>query len=368
MKRKIAVVIAFCLCLSVLAAGLAEGSHADDFLGGLSKAWDGLLGMASDAGKAVSDWANETGVTEWAENAAQDVTNWANESGVTEWAENAARDVTNWANESGVTEWAEGAADDIQTFARDNGPAIGAWFSQAGENIGKALDSLVNPNGNQAKEAPEAAKAAETAVVPETPETSEAAVVPVVPEATEVPEAAEAHEEAGAAPFAYEHDPRLNPKAMKDIVENPDAVYGFSPSPDSTRLGEFADAIDWTDPEQVAEARATRQAYHDSLSGLYRMIEAMLTEAKPVEEIARAVSQRRNELRIEAAQDDPEKLEILKKSNLETYGNENGPTVEWLYEKYGSWQTVMEKALGTNVGMDVCLGFYDELYELYDIG
>ena len=56
MKRKIAVVIAFCLCLSVLAAGLAEGSHADDFLGGLSKAWDGLLGMASDAGKAVSDW------------------------------------------------------------------------------------------------------------------------------------------------------------------------------------------------------------------------------------------------------------------------------------------------------------------------
>ena len=351
MKRKIAVVIAFCLCLSVLAAGLAEGSHADDFLGGLSKAWDGLLGMASDAGKAVSDWANETGVTEW--------------------AENAARDVTNWANESGVTEWAEGAADDIQTFARDNGPAIGAWFSQAGENIGKALDSLVNPNGNRAKEAPEAAKAAETAVVPETPETSEAAVVPVVPEAAEAPEtpeAAEAHEEAGAAPFAYEHDPRLNPKAMKDIVENPDAVYGFSPSPDSTRLGEFADAIDWTDPEQVAEARATRQAYHDSLSGLYRMIEAMLTEAKPVEEIARAVSQRRNELRIEAAQDDPEELEILKKSNLETYGNENGPTAEWLYEKYGSWQTVMEKALGTNVGMDVCLGFYDELYELYDIG
>ena len=354
MKRKIAVVIAFCLCLSVLAAGLAEGSHADDFLGGLSKAWDGLLGMASDAGKAVSDWANETGVTEW--------------------AENAARDVTNWANESGVTEWAEGAADDIQTFARDNGPAIGAWFSQAGENIGKALDSLVNPNGNRAKEAPEAAeapKAAETAVVPETPETSEAAVVPVVPEAAEAPEtpeAAEAHEEAGAAPFAYEHDPRLNPKAMKDIVENPDAVYGFSPSPDSTRLGEFADAIDWTDPEQVAEARATRQAYHDSLSGLYRMIEAMLTEAKPVEEIARAVSQRRNELRIEAAQDDPEKLEILKKSNLETHGNENGPTAEWLYEKYGSWQTVMEKALGTNVGMDVCLGLYDEYYELYDIG
>ena len=69
--------------------------------------------------------------------------------------------------------------------------------------------------------------------------------------------------------FAYEHDPRENPNAMKDIVENPDAVYGFSPSPDSTRLKEYADAIDWTDPEQVAEARAVRQSYHDSSLGGY---------------------------------------------------------------------------------------------------
>ena len=36
--------------------------------------------------------------------------------------------------------------------------------------------------------------------------------------------------------FAYEHDPRDNPEAMKDIIYNPAAVYGFSPSPDSTRL------------------------------------------------------------------------------------------------------------------------------------
>ena len=105
--------------------------------------------------------------------------------------------------------------------------------------------------------------------------------------------------------FAYRNDPRDNPEAMKDIVENPDAVYGFSPNPDSPRLGEFADAIDWTDPDQVAGARAQRQEYHDSMSELYRMIEDMLAEARPVEEIARAVSQRRNELRLEAYADDP---------------------------------------------------------------
>ena len=170
-----------------------------------------------------------------------------------------------------------------------------------------------------------------------------------------------------AAGFTYVHDPRDNPEAMKDIVVNPDAVYGFSPSPDSTRLKDFVNAIDWTDPKQVAEARAQRQAYHDSMSELYRMIEEMLGQGKDVETIARAVSQRRNELRLEAYKDDPKGLALTKKSNLETYGNELGPTADSLYEKYGSWQKVLEKALGTNPGMDACLGFYDEYYDLYDI-
>ncbi|MBR1709930.1 MAG: hypothetical protein IJ719_14065 [Clostridia bacterium] len=175
-----------------------------------------------------------------------------------------------------------------------------------------------------------------------------------------------AESDAGSG-FTYEHDPRDNPKAMMDIVENLEAVYGFSPSPDSTRLKEYADAIDWTDPEQVAEARAVRQSYHDSMSELYRMIEDMLHEGKDVETIARAVSQRRNELRLEAVADDPDQLALTKKGNLDTYGDELGPTADSLYEKYGSWQTVLEKALGTNAGMDACLGFYDEYYDLYDI-
>ena len=167
--------------------------------------------------------------------------------------------------------------------------------------------------------------------------------------------------------FTYEHDPRDNPKAMKDIVYNPDAVYGFSPSPDSTRLKEYVDAIDWTNAKEVAEARAQRQAYLDSMAGLYRLIEKLLTEGKDVETIARAVSQLRNEIRIESYADDPEGLETVKKSNLETYGDEMGPSADFLYEKYGSWQTVLEKALSTNMGMDACLGFYDELYDYYDL-
>ena len=30
-------------------------------------------------------------------------------------------------------------------------------------------------------------------------------------------------------------------------------------------------------------------------------------------------------------------------------------------------ETVLEKALSTNAGMDACLGFYDEYYDFYDI-
>jgi glucose-1-phosphatase len=155
---------------------------------------------------------------------------------------------------------------------------------------------------------------------------------------------------------------------MRDIVVNPDAVYGFSPSgAEESTLKEYVDAIDWTNWDQVEKARAQRQEYHDSLQELYEMIMTMVEEDLDVETIARAVSQRRNEIRMESYTDDPEGLELVKKRNLEVYGNENGPTPEFLFEKYGSWEMVLIKALGTNPGMDACLGFYDEYYDLYDL-
>ena len=119
--------------------------------------------------------------------------------------------------------------------------------------------------------------------------------------------------------FHYAHDPRDNPNAMKDIIVNSDAVYGFSPNPDSTRLGEYAGSIDWTDPDQVAEARQQRADYLASMSELYRMIEDMLGQARSVEEIARAVSKRRNELRLEAYKDDPEGLASLEIKDFDNY-------------------------------------------------
>lgn len=190
------------------------------------------------------------------------------------------------------------------------------------------------------------------------------------PDGSQAQERAESHgpvkddpqPETGA--FKYVHDPRENPRAMVDIVENPNAVYGFSPSPDSDRLAPYAD-YDWTDPKFVAKAQQTRRDYHKSMDPLLDILYRMRAENASIEEMARAVSAERNRLRIESYKDDPEGLAKLRESNLKTYGNEDGPTPESLFEKYGSWTEVLQKSFATNMGMDACCGLYDEMYPLY---
>ncbi|MGG3524316.1 hypothetical protein [Bacillus pseudomycoides] len=68
----------------------------------------------------------------------------------------------------------------------------------------------------------------------------------------------------GDTKFTYKNNPMDNPKAIKDILENPDEVYGFSPNPDSTRIGKYTNKIDWSDFDQVEIAKQTRQAYHEA--------------------------------------------------------------------------------------------------------
>lgn len=164
----------------------------------------------------------------------------------------------------------------------------------------------------------------------------------------------------------YIHDPMENPRAAADIVVNPNAVYGYSPSPDSENLKEYADH-DWSDPVFVEEMRKQREEFHDSIKELYGMITAMKTAGADVKDIAIAVSSGRNELRLESYNNDPDGLAEFKKSNLEKYGNENGGTPEYYYKKYGSWETIIEKALSSNPGADACLGLYDEYYDTYFI-
>ena len=164
--------------------------------------------------------------------------------------------------------------------------------------------------------------------------------------------------------FTYVHDPRENPAAMADIIENANAVYGFSPDPESQRLGSYAE-YDWTDPEFVAKAQKDRRAYHESMDSMTDILYRMRDEGASIEEMARAVSEERNRLRLESYKDDSEGLAEVRESNLKTYGHEDGPTPDELFEKYGSWTVVMQKAFSPNMGMDACCGLYDEYYRLY---
>jgi len=164
--------------------------------------------------------------------------------------------------------------------------------------------------------------------------------------------------------FKYEHDPLENPKAMEDIIVDPYAVYGFSPNPESDRLGSYA-AYDWTDPVFVESAQKTRREYHESLKTMVAIMSRMASDGASEEEIARAVSTERNRLRLESAKDDPEVLAEIKASNLKKYGHEEGMTPDEAYAKYGSWEVVAQKAFSPNLGMDVICGLYDENYTLY---
>jgi hypothetical protein len=163
--------------------------------------------------------------------------------------------------------------------------------------------------------------------------------------------------------FAYRHDPRENASAMADIVEDATAIYGFRPS-DSGSLSAYADEA-WSDADAVEGWRRERITYHRSLESMYDVLDEMEEEGKSLEEIARTLSEMRNQIRLDAYKDDPEGLARLKARNLEKYGHEEGPLADELYEQYGSWEIVIAKAFSANSGMDACLGLYDDYYGFY---
>ncbi|MCR5626546.1 MAG: hypothetical protein K6F99_04450 [Lachnospiraceae bacterium] len=164
--------------------------------------------------------------------------------------------------------------------------------------------------------------------------------------------------------FKYKNDPMQNADAAKDIVVDPKAVYGYSPRPDSTRLKDYV-SYDWSDPIVVWRGRQDRLKYLKKDAGMYSLLAERRLEGRSTEEIAREISALRNEIRLASYDDDPEGLAKVKASNLRTYGNENGPTPESLYKKYGSWDMVLKKAFASNTGMDACLGLYDDNYAKY---
>ena len=164
-------------------------------------------------------------------------------------------------------------------------------------------------------------------------------------------------------PFTYRNNPEDNPTAMADIVADPNAVYGFRPS-ETGSLNMYLD-IDWSDETLINGYKEERIEYHRSIDTMYDIIQEMQLEHASIEEMARAVSTKRNELRLAAYENDPEGLAEVKNYNFNKYGHEEGPLPDELYEKYGSWEMVMSKAFSANSGLDACLGLYDQYFFLY---
>ncbi|MEF2115445.1 hypothetical protein SJI18_24565, partial [Clostridium frigoriphilum] len=160
------------------------------------------------------------------------------------------------------------------------------------------------------------------------------------------------------AKFTYKNNPMDNPKAAKDIIENQDAVYSYSPKPDSIRIGKFANKIDWSNPNQVGIAKQVRLEYHKNNQ---QMLDNLYSKGYSTEGIAQKMVNERNANRLNSylQREDIEGYEMAKKSNLDTYQNAEGPTPESMLEKYGSWEGVINASVSSNPGMDACVGLYD---------
>jgi hypothetical protein len=167
--------------------------------------------------------------------------------------------------------------------------------------------------------------------------------------------------------FKYEHNPSNNSKVLMDAIEDPNAVYGYRPNPASESIGGYADACDWTNPEEVAKATARREAYHQKNDSIDELIIKMQSEEYSTEDIAREANKQRNENRLNDYVNDPEGLERVMKRNQEKYGSPYGLSADDAYKKYGSWEKVIEKTKSANAGMDACCGLYDKYYHLYPV-
>ena len=166
--------------------------------------------------------------------------------------------------------------------------------------------------------------------------------------------------------FYYVHNPIYNSGVMLDSEYDSNCVFGFKPN--NTGSLKSYTQYDWTIKEDVLKYKADRIKYIEENDKRIKELEASLrAKGKSIEEIAKACSNLRNQIRLEQYANDPEGLEVLKQRNLEKYGHEEGPLPEELYVKYNnSWEMVLEKSYSTNRGMDACCGVYDLYYYMYN--
>ncbi|KAF0813412.1 hypothetical protein IGB42_02341 [Andreprevotia sp. IGB-42] len=138
-----------------------------------------------------------------------------------------------------------------------------------------------------------------------------------------------------------------------DLVADSRGVYGYVPK-DGTQFSQPKWSVDWTNSQQVANAREVRLEYHQGLADETAWVAKMRADGVADESIARQIVDLRNQTRM--SKYSTEQLSMLYERNKVTYGNPHGPTYESLLEKYGNPQDVIASGTRSNLTMDILTG------------
>lgn len=151
-------------------------------------------------------------------------------------------------------------------------------------------------------------------------------------------------------PFAYLHKALDYFEVKKAIEEAYNRQIAFSGG-------------DWSNPEYVEQARQSRIEYHNrNESGTARLVSEMQNQGYTNEEIARAVSEYRNQSRLSAYVDSAGN--IIDKEGYEQ-AISHIKTYEDLIREGKTDIDIIQSATRGNPGMDACTGLHDEYYNTY---
>jgi uncharacterized Zn-binding protein involved in type VI secretion len=138
-----------------------------------------------------------------------------------------------------------------------------------------------------------------------------------------------------------------------ELDANAAGVYGYMPK-EGTEFHQSKWGVDWTNREATAAARSTRLEYHQGLEEKRAWIEEQRASGISDEEIARQIVVDRNKSRLSFYSE--EELPTVYARNFAKYGDETGPTYEYLIEQDKTPQDIIESATRSNPSMDILTG------------
>lgn len=105
-----------------------------------------------------------------------------------------------------------------------------------------------------------------------------------------------------------------------------------------------------------------RQSYLDRLDAMEAEVEKMRIQGRSEQEIARIMVPKRNQAKaLVRAKMKAKHVARLEERNRNRYGDPNGPTIEWMWHRYGgNWNKIVEASTDSNEAYDLsCIPWYD---------